>query len=172
MKLNGTEPVVSLDLSEKRLCVASAIVIASLIGVNASLTSIGEGGLNLKNSLGDEGWGAIFAGVCSSKESKISSIDASRQRIGPKGAKLIAEALHTSVNASLTSCNVLNNNMDVEAAKSLVEALKDKDVSLCGIQRNQTTANFRSLGLTPADALLLASDLSKAGVSGSLTSVR
>ena len=39
-KLKGTEPVESLDLSNKRLKVASAIVIASLIGDNASLTSV------------------------------------------------------------------------------------------------------------------------------------
>ena len=39
-KLKGTEPVKSLDLSHKRLGVASAIVIASLISVNASITSV------------------------------------------------------------------------------------------------------------------------------------
>jgi hypothetical protein len=35
-QLKGTEPVESLDLSSKGLGVSSAIVIASLIGVNAS----------------------------------------------------------------------------------------------------------------------------------------
>ena len=39
-KLKGTEPVESLDLSGKNLGVASAIVIASLISVNGSLTSL------------------------------------------------------------------------------------------------------------------------------------
>ena len=39
-KLKGTESVESLDLSNKRLGVASAVVIASLIGVNPSLTSL------------------------------------------------------------------------------------------------------------------------------------
>jgi hypothetical protein len=39
-KLKGTEPVESLDLSNKRLGVASAIVIASRMGVNGGLTSI------------------------------------------------------------------------------------------------------------------------------------
>ena len=77
---------------------------APAIAVSASITHIGAGGLDLRsNDLGDEGWGAIFAGVCSSKVSKIASIDASNKGIGPKGAKLIAEALRTSVNASLTS---------------------------------------------------------------------
>ena len=39
-KLKGTEPVESLDLSGKKLGVASTIVIASLISVNGSLTKI------------------------------------------------------------------------------------------------------------------------------------
>ena len=77
---------------------------APAIAVCASITHIGEGGLDLRyNKLGDEGWGAIFAGVCSSKVGKIASINASSEHIGPQGAKLIAEALRTSVNASVTS---------------------------------------------------------------------
>ena len=39
-ELKGTEPVESLDLSNKGLSVASAIVIASLISVNGSLTQV------------------------------------------------------------------------------------------------------------------------------------
>jgi Ran GTPase-activating protein (RanGAP) involved in mRNA processing and transport len=41
-KLKGTEPVESLDLSNKGLSVASAIVIASLIGVNGGLMEVWE----------------------------------------------------------------------------------------------------------------------------------
>ena len=75
--------------------------IADALKVTPSIAHIGEGGLNLRNNeLGDEGWGAIFAGVCSSEASKVASIDASDNGIGPKGAKLIAEALRTSVNPS------------------------------------------------------------------------
>ena len=61
--------------------------------------------------------------------------------------------------------------MDVAAAESLVAAVKDKDISLAGIKPNQTTANFAGWELKPPDAVLLASDLSKAGVTGSVTSV-
>ena len=39
-KLKGTDPVETLNFSSKGLRVASAIVIASLIGVNGSLTSL------------------------------------------------------------------------------------------------------------------------------------
>ena len=77
---------------------------ADALRVSTSITHIGKGGLDLKeNKLGDEGWGAIFAGVCSNEASKVASIDASGNDIGPKGAKLIAEALRTSANASITS---------------------------------------------------------------------
>ena len=93
-----------LDLSWNQLGPEGAAALAPAIAVCASITHIGEGGLDLTgNELGDEGWGAIFAGVCSSEASKVASIDASGKGIGPKGAKLIAEALRTSVNSSLTS---------------------------------------------------------------------
>ena len=97
-KLKGTEPVESLDLSGKNLRVASAIVIASLISVNGSLTSFELRG----NKLGDEGWGAIFAAICGNKDSKIMSLNAACEKISPAGVKLIAEALRTSVTGSLT----------------------------------------------------------------------
>ena len=112
--------VTSIDLSNNALCGVTTnmfgsvtagtytaegiIALADALRVSASsLTHIGEGGLDLRNNeLGDEGWGAIFAGVCSSEASKVASIDASGNGIGPKGAKLIAEVLCTSVNLSLT----------------------------------------------------------------------
>ena len=84
-----------------------------------------------------------------------------------EGIKALAGAL--GVCASLTSCNILKNRMDVAAAKLLVEVVKDKDISLCGIKPDQTSASFSNQGLKPPDAVLLASDLTKASVSGSLT---
>ena len=87
-----------LNLYDNRIGPEGAKSLADALKVNASLTSI-----QLKNNkLGDEGWGAIFAGICSNKDSKIESVDASNNRISPAGAKLIGEALRTSVSASLT----------------------------------------------------------------------
>ncbi len=106
-KLKGTEPVESLDLSNKGLSFASAIVIASLIGANGALTSVDLRG----NKLRDKGWGAIFAAICGNKDSKIMSLDASSENIGPAGGKLIAEALRTSVTGALTSLNLSNNEL-------------------------------------------------------------
>ena len=47
VKLKGTDPVETLDLSDKSLGVASAVVIASLIGVNGVLTECNVRGNNL-----------------------------------------------------------------------------------------------------------------------------
>ena len=102
----GTKPPRRAEQNQKegnKLGVEGGEAIGEALKVNASLTSIGEGGLNLKgNYLGDEGWGAIVAGVCANKDGKIAAIDASSKGIGPAGAKLIGEALTTSVSASLT----------------------------------------------------------------------
>jgi hypothetical protein len=51
----------------------------------------------------------------------------------------------------------------------LAEVAKQKGISLCGIRRQQTTADFSNQNLQPPDAILLASDLSQAVVTGALT---
>jgi hypothetical protein len=60
----------------------------------------------------------------------------------------------------------------------LAEVAKQKGISLCGIQRDQTTADFShkrfepdKQRIEPPDAILLASDLSQAVVTGSLTAL-
>ena len=94
MRESTVSKVEELDLRGNEIGPNGAKAIAALCSVAAVMTAIGEGGLNLKyNDLGDEGWGAIFTGVCSNKDSKISSIDVSNESIGLPGAKLIAEAL-------------------------------------------------------------------------------
>ena len=104
LRVSTVSKVQELGLSSNGIGPDGAKAVAALCTAMASITHIGEGGLDLRNNkLGDEGWGAIFAGVCSSKVSKIASIDASSKGISPKGAKLIAEALRTSVTASVTA---------------------------------------------------------------------
>jgi len=156
-KLQGTDPVETLDLSGKKLGVASAVVIASLICANGGLMSLdlshndlcntfggtytAEGitaiadalgaltSVELRgNELGDEGWGAIFAAICGNKDSKIMSMDASSERIGPAGSKLIAEALRTSVTGALASVDLSGNHLtdygrDMTGIKELAAAL-------------------------------------------------
>jgi hypothetical protein len=135
------------------------------------LTSINLRHPSWGKKLGDEGWGAIFADVCGNKDSKIMSMDASSANIGLAGGKLIAEALRTSFTGGLTVTNLMGNLLDAESAKLLAEVAKQKGISLCGIRRDQTTAAFCHKQLKPPDAILLASDLSQAVVTGALTEV-
>ena len=171
----------SLNLSSNQLCgldnrgrgtyTAEGIsAIADALRVNGTfgaLTSVELSG----NKLGDKGWGAIFAAICGNKDSKITSMNASSENISPAGVKLIAEALRTSVTGSLTVTNLLGNQLDAESAKMLAEVAKQKGISLCGIRRDQTTANFSHKALQPPDAILLASDLSQTVVTGALTNL-
>jgi hypothetical protein len=76
-----------------------------------------------------------------------------------------------SVNGLLTVTNLLHNELDAESAKMLAEVAKQKGMSLCGIQRDQTTADFSKQSLNLPDAILLASDLSQAVVTGALIRV-
>jgi len=105
----------------------------------------------------------LLAPEISVMAAELTKIDLSFNEFGPEGAAALAPAL--AANAELTVANVLNNNLDIESAKLLVNAVKEKDISLCGIQRDQTEANFMYQRLQPPDAVLLASDMSKAGVS-------
>ena len=99
-----------------------------MLRVTTSITSIGRDGLNLEgNELGNEGWGAIFAAICGSEASKIASIDASSKAIGPKGAKLIGQALQNSVNASLTKVSLAKNELGEEGTKIICESMKGND---------------------------------------------
>ena len=93
-----------------------------------------------------------------------------RDGLGSADAILIASDL--SASGSMTECNVLYNDLDIESATMLVEAVKDKDISLSGIKPDQKSADYNGFGhlrLKPPDAILLASDLSKAGATASLT---
>ena len=99
-KLKGIDPVESLDLSQKQLTPLSAALIASLIGVNGSLTS-----LNLtKNNIG---------GYWDSPTQKIV--------FTPEGPKAIADAL--GINGSLTTLLLNRCALGAEGAKALAPAI-------------------------------------------------
>ena len=123
--------ITSLNLERNHLGPEGAKALAPAIAANRWLSSIGKGGLDLRgNRLGDEGWGAIIGAVCGSTVSKISSIDASDQGIGVAGGKLIAEALRTSVNRSLSSIakgglDLRGNRLGNEGWGAIVSAVCD-----------------------------------------------
>jgi len=123
--------ITSLNLERNHLGPEGAKALAPAIGANRWLSSIGKGGLDLRgNRLGDEGWGTIIGAVCGSTVSKISSIDASEEGIGVAGGKLIAEALRTSVNRSLSSIakgglDLRGNRLGNEGWGAIVSAVCD-----------------------------------------------
>ena len=90
----------------------------------------------------------------------------------PPDAILLASDLSQAVvTGALMVANLLGNQLDAESAMMLAEVAKQKGISLCGIQRDQTAADFSDKNLQPPDAILLASDLSQASVTGALTKI-
>ena len=87
----------------------------------------------------------------------VPQLDMSNASIDAEGAKALAATLAAST--SLTSVNLLRNNLDGDSATLLSAAAKQKGISLCGIAPDQTKADFARWGLGPADAILVAHDL-------------
>ena len=104
-KLQGSDPVETLDLSCKNHGIASLVVIASLISVNGALTELSIDG----NHVGDKGVGAICEAIQSNKETKLASLDMSGNRIGQVGAKSVASMV--AVTGRLTSLNLSDNQL-------------------------------------------------------------
>jgi Ran GTPase-activating protein (RanGAP) involved in mRNA processing and transport len=224
-KLKGTDPIETLDLSGNNLGVSSAVVIASLIGVNGALTSIDLSNNQLcgvwtddcghqngtytaegitaiadalrvngaltklslaQNKLEEAGTQAICEALEQNKMLKEvakqkgislcgilrdqTTADFSNKYLKPPDTILLASDLSQAVvTGALTATNLLGNWFDAESAKMLAEVAKQKGISLCGILRDQTTADFSNKYLKPPDAILLASDLSQAVVTGAVT---
>jgi hypothetical protein len=143
LRVNGA--LTSLDLSNNALCglvqgvyggvrgtysEEGITAIAEALRVNGALTSVKLRG----NKLGDEGWGAIFAAICSNKDSKIMSLDASGENIGLAGGKLIAKALGTSVTGALTSINLRGNEHGDEGWGAIFAAIcSNKDSKIMSL---------------------------------------
>ena len=161
LRVNGV--VATLDLSFNNISPEGAIAIAEALKVNGGLTALDLS----SNDLKDEGVSAVCKAIQSNKETKLASLNVKKNGIGSIGANAVAAMV--AVTGVLTVTNLLGNQLDAESAKMLAEVTKQKGISLCGIQRDQTTAYFSRQGLKPTDAILLASDLSQAGVTGSLT---
>ena len=121
------------------------------------------------NYVGNEGVDAICEAIKSNKETKLASLNFGENSIGPVGANTVGAMV--AVTGALTVTNLLGNQLDEASAKMLAEVAKQKGISLCGIQRDQTSADFSNKFLKPPDAILLASDLSQAAVTGALTSI-
>ena len=123
--------------------------LAPALAANGALTTVSLTG----NKLGDEGWGAI----CGSMDSKIMSMDASSEDIGPAGVKLIAEVLRTSVTGALTSVKIRGNELRDEGWGAIFAAIcgnKDsKIVSMDASSENISPAGVKLILLCNCKAL-------------------
>ena len=178
VRVNGG--LTSLDLSFNELEDEGVSAVCKAIQSNKE-TKLAS--LNFKyNDFGLGGANAVAALVAVT--GGLTSIDLSRNQLcgiwtdwegdqhgtyTAEGITAIADALRA--NRSLTMANLLGKKLDAESANMLAEVAKQKGISLCGIRRDQTTANFFGDGLLLPDAILLASDLSQAVVTGGLTSI-
>ena len=138
---------------------------APAIAVCASVTKVLVG----ENYLGDKGATVLCDALRESKVTKVQELDLGDNEIGPAGAKAVAAM--AAVVASVTSVTLLANRFDDATVGMLLKLKEEKPtlMTLCGLQPNQTEANFMSSGLTPQDAKLLAPEIL---VHASLTSVR
>ena len=73
---------------------------ASMLKVNTALTSVDLRG----NSLGTDGWCAIFAALRDNQGNKIESWDLSNQGINPEIAKVLAEYISVSTAVRSLKC--------------------------------------------------------------------
>ena len=69
---------------------------------------------------------------------------------------------YAAVSASLTAANVLQNNFDADAVSMLLKVKHEhpKLTTLCGFKGDETSIDFNSEGLGPADAMLIAPEIS------------
>jgi hypothetical protein len=169
------DSVSELDLQERNIGVEGGMLLAYLVPA--------MGGLTVANILGnqlDAESAKMLAEVAKQKGISLCGIrrdqttaDFFNKRLDLPDAILLASDLSQAVvtGALTVVTNLLGNQLDAESANLLAEVAKQKGISLCGIQRDQTTADFSKKRLQPPDAILLASDLSQAAVTGALTEV-
>ena len=143
--------------------------IAEALRINGGLTALDLSNNYFINYLKDEDVSAICEAIQSNKETKLASLNFEGNRISPVGANAVAAMV--AFTGSLAVTNLLGNKLDSKSALMLAEVGKQKGISLCGMQRDQTTADLHYKHLMPPDAILLASDLSQAVVTGELTAL-
>ena len=117
-ELKGATPTEKIDLSDKGLCVASAIIIASCIKGNESLKELmcaafpprfpanmsalaehfhfARPRRSLRDNMLGDGWTALFKALCENKGDKIESWDLSHERVGLKTVEALAEYISVS----------------------------------------------------------------------------
>merc|ERR1719473_342842 len=106
-----------LELGGEYIGIEGGLVVSGLLPAMASLTEVNLRG----NSIGDEGWCAIFDALRDNPQDKIAKWDLSNQGINPTTAKSLAAYAATS--ASLTQLDVSGNEISGDSALQLSAAV-------------------------------------------------
>ena len=159
--LKGNNSLTSLSLCRNSIGDAGGVAVAEALRVNGSLTSLDVG----FNTIGKD---TALNLVSIFKVKQMTSVGLAKCSLNADDAKVIAE--YVRVSDSLTSLNLLANNFDIKTVEMLLKVKEDKArlMTLCGLQPNQTEATFQECGLEPADAKLLAPEIT---ASSSLTAL-
>ena len=115
-----------------------------------------EEGIALVDALADR----ASAGVKVPAQVKnVDKLDLRGMDLGAAGAERVVTALPAF--PGITSINLLQNDIGIEAATKLVTAFRLHPTlkTLCGISRDQPRASFSGQNLTAADGMLIAADL-------------
>ena len=173
----GCEMIVSKGIDSdgeiKMVNLSGVKALAHALRVNPSLTSVNL----LKNRLETEAASVLLKvkeekpmlrTLCGLTHAET-KLDYRNQGLGQADAMLLAPEI--SVMTSLTSVNLLGNHFDTKDASMLLKVKEEKPMlrTLCGLTHAETELSYFNQRLGPADAMLLAPEIS---VMASVTSVR
>jgi hypothetical protein len=157
-----------------------AFIISEVARANTSLTSldvrynsgiVGEAAERLATSVLESKSMKIFGLIPMKglRANEVTELDLRGKGLGPVEAHVIGSLV--AVSTSLTVIDLRFNQLDNESATMLATIAKEKNISLCGITPEQTTADLHGRPtnmMGSADAILLTADLA---VRASLTTV-
>ena len=157
---------------------ADAVLLTADLAVRGSLTSIDV----RKNSITGDGASQLSAAVLANvkiekfneipikemRTDSITELNLNHKFIGIEGGMVVAGLM--PVMGSLTAANLLSNSFDVDSAAMLLKIKEEKPqlLTLCGLTHEETKLDLHDKGLGPADAMLLAPEIT---VMGSLTHI-
>jgi hypothetical protein len=145
-----------LNISSNHLKAEGARVLAPAIDANGSLSSLTFCGHTNKE------------GEPVTINTAMTEADFSGKKLGIAGAQILAAFMGRKFfqdKGSLSSVNLLKNNIGVDQANALVKIKESKPnlKSLCGFTLEETELDMSKQGLRPGDAVLLASDIADMG---------
>ena len=146
-----------LDISNNQLGSVGASFLADAIKDHTTLENLDISHNNIGNN--PIKIGAIALQSMLKKNTVLKEFDISFNELDNTDVSYLAEGI--DVNSSLTSVNVLGNNISVEVAQKLAEILKahPKLKSLCGNKGNETKLDMSGKDLGDIGAILLAPEI-------------